>query len=153
MAWSVPYRIGDYLSDPISRIRLRPPTDNGLYVVSLRPWQNAAPQQTDAVLHVGQSGNLRQRLGQLIGDCFGYTGDNPAYGDSYYHSGGHRIWHHCMQHSINPADLFLGWCLLPVCLDCGEIGFFRDLTPLLGRGVPSRCAVHNPLLPLSQVCP
>lgn len=153
MPWNAPFKIGDYLSDPLVRTDLRPPAERALYIVSRQPWRSKLPDQRDSVLYVGQSNDVRYRLGQLIGDALGFTGDSPGYSGSYYHSGGHRLWQYCLQEHVSVSTLFLAWYTSCVCLDCGEIALIGQLKPLLARGVPVQCAIHTPVLPLAQVCP
>jgi hypothetical protein len=45
MAWSVPLKIADYLSDPAQQQHLRPPETPGVYVISERYWAGPEPPQ------------------------------------------------------------------------------------------------------------
>ena len=149
MAWSVPLKIIDYLSDPARQQHLRPPETPGVYVISERCWAGAEPAKSAGVLYVGQSGYLRYRIGQLSADMLGFTGDNPGYSGSYYHSGGHQIWHHCLGHNAPAHLLYFAWYANCHCLDCAEIGLIRLLAPSLNRARPGTCVQHPQILPLA----
>src|ERR1700687_5924447 len=129
MNWQEPYLLRDWLSQPFLHRDRRPPESDGIYVLSERHW-NRQPEAQAGILYVGQAQFLRDRIGRLVAEILGFTGDNPSYGGSYYHSGGHRLWHgHCLKMNTEPIEFFLGWYAKPQCLDCGETGLIRLFSP------------------------
>jgi hypothetical protein len=153
MSWSVPRELSDFFSDPVAQRDSRAPAEPGLYVLSERRWTASEPTSQDEVLYVGQGGNLRFRIGQLTSEVFGFTGEDPRYAGSYYHSGGHRVWHHCVTHEVPVQSLCIAWFTGCRCLDCGEVRLIKQLKPRLNSRLPETCADHSPVLSLSEALP
>ena len=146
------YRIGLYL-DNVTRDRdSRPPESAGVYVISERPW-NEMPNKSSGIIYVGQARYLRSRIGALLCDLLGFTGDEYSDGEAYEHGGGHFLWHHyCIAHAVEPSNLYVGWCSPCRCLDCAEAKL-RDLMDIRWNWYPTRsCEHHIPALELSHNC-
>jgi hypothetical protein len=148
MSWSNPLKIADYLSDPAGQHYLRPPEAPGIYVIPERLWAGSEPAKRDGVLYVGQSAYLGYRVGQLLADILGFTGDDPGYSGSYYHSGGHQIWQHCLRHKPPAHLLYIVWYANCHCLDCAEIGLIASLDPPLNTNKAGGCTQQPEKLPL-----
>src|SRR5271154_2527745 len=75
--WVGPFRIGDYLAKVVSGRDSRPPDAPGVYVLSEQAW-NGLPDRRAGLIYAGQTHYLRYRIGQLLCDLLGFTGDDPA---------------------------------------------------------------------------
>jgi hypothetical protein len=76
MSWQGPYRLGDNRGDIFTNTLIRPPPSAGIYVVSENNWRTT-PDAGAQPLYVGRSNYLRSRLGDLLSDMLGFTGDEP----------------------------------------------------------------------------
>lgn len=146
MNWEGPNKIGEYLAGVAHSPWKRPPEKAGVYVISERAWRGL-PTKANAILYVGQAAYLRYRIGRLLCDLLGFTGDSE---EAYQHRGGHTLWsNYCLPRQIEPADLYLAWCAECVCLACAE----SKLLEMMSSG-PRRvnCPSHRPALELAQNC-
>jgi len=152
LGWTGACRVGDYLSNVIRDRDSRPPEASGVYVVSERPW-HAMPTKPSGIVYVGQARYLRSRIGALLCDLLGFTGDQYSDGEAYEHGGGHFLWHYyCLAHAVEPSSLYLGWCSPCRCLDCAEAKL-RELMDIRWNLYPTRsCEYHTPALELFQNC-
>ncbi len=150
--WTRACRIGDYLGNVIGDRDSRPPESAGVYVVSECPWEEM-PSKSSGIVYVGQAKYLRSRIGALLSDLLGFTGDDYSDGESYEHSGGHFLWHYyCIAHVVEPSSLYVGWCSPCRCLDCAEAKL-RELMDIRWNLYPTRlCEHHTPALELSHNC-
>ena len=152
LSWTSACRIGDYLSNVIRDRDSRPPESAGVYVVSERPWDEM-PSKSSEILYVGQAKYLRSRIGALLCDLMGFTGDEYSEGEAYEHSGGHFLWHYyCIAHAVEPTNLYLGWCSPCRCLACAEVKL-RELINIPWNLYSTRsCEAHIPPLGLFHNC-
>ena len=152
LCWTGACRISEYLTNVVRARDSRPPDSSGVYVVTERPWHEM-PAKTSGILFVGQAIYLRRRIGQLLCDLLGFTGDEYSDGEAYEHSGGHLLWHYyCIARAIEPSSLYLGWCSPCKCLDCAEAKI-RELMDGQWNLYPTRlCERHAPALELFDNC-
>ena len=150
--WTRAYRIGDYLGNVIRDRDSRPPESAGAYVISERLWDEM-PNKSSGIVYVGQARYLRSRIGALLCDLLGFTGDEYSDGEAYEHSGGHFLWHYyCVAHAVEPSSLYVGWCSPCKCLDCAEAKL-RELIDIRWNLYPTRsCEHHSPALELFHNC-
>ena len=147
--WTGPFKLGDYLSRVVKDPESRPPDARGIYVVSERRWL-APPNREAGIIYVAQAPYLRYRIGQLLTDLLGFTGDDRAEGEAYEHCGGHRLWHrYCLERGVEPLDLYFAWYSLCECLDCAEAKLVELVTEEWRLPLRS-CSRHSPLLELSS---
>ncbi len=151
-SWTTAYRIGNYLGSVIRDQGARPPDSAGVYVVSERSWDET-PSRSSGIIYVGQARYLRSRIGSLLCDLLGFTGDEYGEGEAYEHSGGHFLWHHyCIAQAAEPSRLYLGWCSTFRCSDCAEARL-RELMKFRWNLYPTRsCDRHTPPLELFTNC-
>lgn len=139
--WSSPVRIGDYLAGVLRDHDARPPDAPGVYLVSERAWQES-PNRQAGVIYAGQASYLRYRIGQLLSDLFGFTGDVD--GEAYQHRGGHWLWHrYCVGHNVEPANLYVAWRSGCECLDCAEAELVEFIPIELKWRLARRCTRHS----------
>src|SRR5260370_21875095 len=152
LCWVGSYRIGDYLSSVIQARDSRPRDSAGIYVVSERAWDEM-PCKSSEILYVGQARYLRRRIGALICDLLGFTGDEYSDGEAYEHSGGHFLWHYyCIAHAVEPLSLYVGWCSPCRCLDCAEAKLRELMDPRWNLYPTRSCEHHTPALELFHNC-
>jgi hypothetical protein len=85
----------------------RPPDSSGVYVVAERPWREM-PTKTSGIIYVGQARYLRRRIGELLCDLLGFTGDDYSDSEAYEHRGGQILWHYYrIAHAVEPSSLYL----------------------------------------------
>ncbi len=97
-------------------------------------------------------GYLRYRIGQLLTDLLGFIGDDRADGEAYQHYGGHRLWHrYCLEHGVEPLDLYFAWYSQCECLDCAEAKLL-ELVPKDWKSPHRGCSRYSPILELSSNC-
>ena len=152
ICWTRAYRIGDYFGNVIRHRDSRPPESEGVYVVSEDPWDEI-PNKSSGIIYVGQARYLLSRIGALLCDLLGFTGDEYSEGEAYEHSGGHFLWHYyCLANSVEPSNLYVGWCSPCRCLDCAEARLREsiDLRWNLYRNKP--CEHHTAALELIDNC-
>ena len=140
MRWKGPYTIGDLLDQSVGRDCPKPPLDNGVYVISRKPWklEPAAPCNPLYVgSNTGRSKRFRTRIGDLIADMFGFYG-----GGTGHHSGGQSLHEFCRREKLNPTQLYIGWAEDCECARCTENHLFDRFRPRLNRNRPSRCPRH-----------
>jgi hypothetical protein len=135
-------QIAEYLETVVRSPDLRPPDAPGVYVISEQPWREM-PSKTSGILYVGQAMYLRRRIGQLLCDLMGFTGDEYSDRESYEHRGGHRLWHcYCLARGVEPSSLYVGWCSQCLCLDCAEAKI-REMMDVRWNLYPTRsCDRH-----------
>lgn len=152
LCWTGPCRVGDYLSNVIRDRHSRPPESAGVCVVSERPWEEM-PSKSSGILYVGQAKYLRSRIGALLCDLMGFTGDEYGDGEAYEHQGGHFLWHcYCIGHAVEPSSLYVGWCSPCRCLDCAEARL-SEIMDIRWNSYPIRsCENHIPALELFHNC-
>jgi len=152
ICWTGACRIGDYLSNVIRDRDSRPPDSSGVYIVTERPWYEM-PAKTSGIIYVGQARYLRRRIGEMLCDLLGFTGDEYSGGEAYEHRGGHFLWHYfCIARAIEPSSLYLGWCSPCRCLDCAEAKL-SELMDIRWKLYPTRsCELHAPALELFHNC-
>ena len=149
--WAGPFRIGDYLAGVVSERDSRPPDAPGVYVLSEQAWKGIPDGRAD-LIYTGQTHYLRYRIGQLLCDLLGFTGDDPADEEAYEHRGGHVLWHYCIARGVEPVNLHLSWCAPCKCMDCA-VSTLLELTPF-GSALARRrnCSKHHPALDLAYNC-
>ena len=147
-----PYMIGDYLRNLIRHRDSRPPDASGVYFVSELPWYEI-PTRASGIIYVGQARYLRRRIGQLLGDLLGFTGDDHGDGEAYEHRGGHFLWHNYgVARELEPSRLYLGWCSPCACVDCAEVKL-REMMETQWTFCSIRpCESHTPTLELFHNC-
>ena len=152
LCWTGVCRIGDYLSNVIRDRDSRPPESSGVYVVSERPWHEM-PTKASGIIYVGQARYLRRRIGELLCDLLGFTGDDYSDGEAYAHRRGRVLWrYYCIAHAVEPSSLYLGWCSHCKCLDCAEAKL-RELMEVRWNLYPTlSCEYHSPALELFHNC-
>jgi len=150
--WTRAYRIGDYLGNVIRDRDSRPPESAGAYVISERLWDEM-PNKSSGIVYVGQARYLRSRIGALLCDLLGFTGDEYSDAEAYEHRGGHFLWHYyCVAHAVEPSSLYVGWCSPCKCLDCAE-ATLSELMDIRWNLYPTRsCEHHIPALELFHNC-
>ena len=140
MQWVGPFTIDELLDRMMESANQRPPEAKGVYLISQKPW-NWKPTAECNPLYVGsntgKSKRFRTRIGDLIADLFGFFGEETG-----HHSGGETIHEYCMEHRINPKELYIGWMKVVGCLRCTECKFYEQLKPSLNKNRPSRCNDH-----------
>jgi hypothetical protein len=150
--WAGPFRIGDYLANVTRQREARPPDASGVYVLTERTWQTMPTKQAN-IVYAGQAQYLRYRIGQLLCDLFGFTGDDSADGDAYEHRGGHLVWHrYCIARNMEPLNLYVGWCTPCNCMDCAEARLLDLMAIGLGSAARRTCHRHSPMLDLLDAC-
>jgi hypothetical protein len=143
MRWVAPFRVKDLLERCLDYKNQKwPPDDNGVYVVSLKAWEDI-PDKKCIPLYVGSttgvSPRFRTRVGDLIADIFGFYSDDEI----GHHSGGISIHKHCKRNRIIPLDLFIGWAEKCSCVRCSEIEIYKRLKPILNKKSPPACVRHH----------
>lgn len=139
MVWRGPYQITKLLR----QINLRPPEENGIYLISRKMWRQE-PSIRCFPLYIGSNSgrvtSFRMRIGDLIADMFGFYGTDEV----GHHSGAQRLHEYCLQENISPKQLYIGWTEgHDVCLRCAENQYYDSLTPLFNMNRPERCRQHT----------
>jgi hypothetical protein len=140
MQWIGSYSIDILLDSFLISSHPKPPESNGVYLISLKPWNNQ-PTKECVPLYVGsntgRSPRFRTRIGDLIADMFGFFGSETG-----HHSGGQSLNNYCKEHKLNPKNLYIGWVKKCGCLRCAENSIYNHLNPLLNKNRPSKCREH-----------
>jgi hypothetical protein len=152
LCWVGPFRLDQYLASVVSRQKLRPPDAAGVYILSEHTWEGI-PDARANLIYAAQAPYLRYRIGQLLCDLLGFTGEDPADSDAYEHSGGHLLWHrYCIARGVEPVSLHIAWCSPCKCIDCAE-NRLLELTQFGPSSAMRRsCAKHDPALDLAYNC-
>ena len=149
--WAGPFQIGSYLANAVRSADSRPPEAPGVYIVSERQW-HGMPDPTCGLLYVARVAYVRYRIGQLLCEMCGFTGDSIE-DEAYGHRGGHALWHHyCQPRQTEPLGLYIGWCCDCACLDCAAIKLAEMLTVRLNLLTVRSCGSHRPPLDLAKNC-
>ena len=120
-----------------------PPLEPSVYIVSRLAWHNE-PSVDCTPLYSGgltsDSPRFRARIGDLIADMFGFFGE---VGKKGHHSGGQAIFRYCIENSVSPRHLYLGWAEDVSCHRCEENRLYTKLSPELNRKRPPPCPIHR----------
>jgi hypothetical protein len=150
--WMGPFRIDQYLATVVTARDSRPPDAAGVYVLSERDWKGM-PDERANLIYAAQAPYLRYRIGQLLCDLLGFTGEDPADGDAYEHRGGHLLWHrYCVARGIEPSSLHLAWCSPCKCIDCAENSLLELTRDGSGSALRRSCGKHESMLDLAYNC-
>ncbi|MCG3727411.1 hypothetical protein [Vibrio cincinnatiensis] len=152
LSWSKSHQISELLDNVLTVDFEWPPESNGVYVVSLLPW-DSQPDADSVPLYfgstTGRSARFCTRIGDLLADMFGFFGENTG-----HHSGGQSLYWWCQENQVNPKNLYLGWAEFSAsgCSRCAEIFVANMLVPhwkekgdtnLLNKNRPPKCETHN----------
>lgn len=142
MRWVNPITIDRLLDNVIDPSISRPPSANGVYVISLKGW-SGTPTGDCVPLYVGSNTSdsplFRTRIGALVADAFGLYTDVKNGG---HHSGGQSLHRYCLEHRINPKSLYIGWVEDCKCHRCAETEVWDRLAPSLNKNKPADCPKH-----------
>jgi hypothetical protein len=143
MTWIGPITFDILLDSVLNSNIPRPPSRDGVYVVSLKSWSNHPTVSCDP-LYVGSNTSdsdlFRTRIGSLVADTFGLYENGDG-----HHSGGQSLHKYCVANDINPKSLYIGWFELCPCHRCAEWEIWNKLKPSLNQKQPARCRRHNPM--------
>lgn len=128
--WVGPFVLGDYLGQLLAMTgTVWPPGRGGVYVVTAQPWTGRP--SPGHVLYTGGTGNLLNRIADLIRDVLGFYGqteDRPGWVGK--HSGAQTLWEDCHQHGFPIGRLLIAWASTSdPCHWCMEKELARLLKP------------------------
>ena len=149
--WTGPFKIQTLLNRCLDDDQPWPPSDHGVYAVTLKTWRNKPGDHCDPLYvgsTTGKEGRFCTRIGDLIADMFGFFGEMAGHS-----SGGKSLHRWCLDHNINPGQLYIGWAGRdPWCSRCAEIDAVKAIIGswerrkeigLLNKNRPPRCLDHN----------
>lgn len=141
--WLGPFKIATLL-DKCFNEEYKPPDSNSIYLISREAWERSPYNCTPLYIGslTGNTPRLRDRIGDLIADMFGFF---------FHHSGGQSIYYYCKEENLNPKELYIGWLEKCGCMRCAENYYYNLLEPKLNINKPSKCREHND--PYSGVIP
>jgi hypothetical protein len=142
LLWQGPFVLRDYLGLLLNmEAPSWPRSGAGVYVVTRHLWQGR-PTAAAHVLYAGGTGNLLERLGNLVADALGFFGHREG-GKGWVgrHGGAQKLWCYCDREKVGVGDLALGWAATTVpCQWCIEGQLLDRLQPALNdRSVSRPC--------------
>ena len=139
LKWVGPHLLRDYLGGLLAMTgNVWPPSRPGVYAVSKELW--TGQPSSGPVLYTGGTGNLLNRIADLIRDVLGFYGPvENGTGWVGQHSGGQLLWAYCDKHGFPVGDLVIGWAATSVpCHWCMEAEIARLLKPSENRRTGGR---------------
>ena len=134
--WVRPVKIRDLLGEAHKPTAIWPPAASA-YLVTHREWRDV-PDKASRPLYVGISGRMRQRLGDLMADMFGFHDVENNVGK---HPGGRLLHKWTKDNRVTAFDLHLAWAENHDCHKCLEAYWHKRLEPELNKVTPS-CKDH-----------